>query len=359
MRSSPGAATCCATTAPTRLRPTTTAGATWKRCAADIPYGSQDNKYDKDELQFFQNILMNGGICGRRAFYGRFVLRAFGIRPRPVHSPALPALAHWTPEGWDVRLGGGWGAGTTKGRYKKDLDFLATTQARAAGEAFMQVKRAQWIGDVMDEPRVFGLVSGNPGFWYAVSLYTQKGIIEASKAKMLDAVGQDIAEANETKETVEIAKVDITDKDREVSVDDKGVITIPAAATSNPTKSTGKIRFMDSVLGGKQLHYSRTGGHQPFEYTINAPAAGKYELTARVVTPSWKQSLLLTVNDAKQPVEIALPFTVGTWDSTEPVVIELTKGKNVLHFSREGNVKGVTIKDFTLTPVSGQVSQIR
>ena len=45
----------------------------------DIRYGSQDNKYDKPELQFFQNILMNGGVCGRRAFFGRFILRAFGV----------------------------------------------------------------------------------------------------------------------------------------------------------------------------------------------------------------------------------------------------------------------------------------
>jgi hypothetical protein len=43
------------------------------------------------------------------------------------------------------------------------------------------------------------------------------------------------------------------------------------------------------------------------------------------------------------------------WDSTEPVLIELLKGENLLRFSREGDVKGVTIKDFTLTPVSGDV----
>lgn len=326
----------------------------WRYVAAvrsDIRYGSQDNKHDKDELQFFQNILMNGGVCGRRAFFGRFMLRAFGVpttaRPQRGHA----ALAHWTPDGWVVCLGGGWGAGWTKTRYNKDLDFLATTQARAVGESFMQVKRAQWIGDAMSEPRVFGFLSGNPGFWYGVSLYTQKGLIEEAKTKTLAAVGEDIGEANETKEKVEITKVAIADSDRKVSIDAKGVITIPAAATSKPTKSTGKIIFMNSHLGGKQLHYSRTGSHQTFEYTIDAPVAGKYRLTSRIVTPSWKQSLLVRVNDAKEPIEIALPHTVGMWDKSQPVEIELTKGKNVLRFSREGDVKGVTIKDFTLSPV--------
>jgi hypothetical protein len=260
-----------------------------------------------------------------------------------------------------VCLGGGWGAGWTKTRYDRDLDFLATTQARMAGAPFMQVKRAQWIGDVTGEPRVFGFQSRNkPGFWYGVSLYTQRGIIEDAKARTLAAVGEDIGEANETKEKVEITKVTMTEKDRKVTVDSKGVITIPAAATSNPTKSTGKIIFMDSVLGGKQLHYSRTGGAQSFEYKVDAPRGGKYALTARVATPSWQQILLVTPGDTKQAVEIPLPHTVGMWDATAPVVIELRKGENVLRFSHrsEGQAKGFTIKDFTLKPVSGQVSLV-
>ncbi len=323
---------------------------------SDIRYGSQDNQYDEDELHFFQNILKNGGICGRRAFFGRFILRAFGVpttaRPQTGHA----ALVRRTSEGWVPCLGAGWGSGWTKTRYDKDLDFLANTQARATGEAFMQVKRAQWIGDLMGEPRIFGFLSGSPGFWYGVSLYTQAKIIEAAKSKTLDAVGQDIAEANETKEKIEITKVTITDEEREIHVDAKGVITIPAAATSRPNKSTGKIIFMDSVLGGKQLHYSRGGGKQSFEYIFDAPTAGRYVITARVVTPSWQQSLLVTTNGKSQPVEIALPFTVGMWDETAPVEIELAKGQNVLHFEHksEGYEKGFSIRDFTLVPVSNR-----
>lgn len=332
-----------------------TADYRWRYVAAvrsDIRYGSQDNKYDKPELQFFQNILMNGGVCGRRAFFGRFMLRAFGIpttaRPQRGHA----ALTHWTPDGWVICLGGGWGVGWTKTRYGKDLDFLATTQARAAGKSYMQVKRAQWIGDVLGEKRTFGFLSGDPAFWYGVSLYRQRAIIEEARAVALAAVGTDIGEANETKEKVDIAKVTITDADRKIAVDKNGAITIPAAAASKPTKSTGKIIFMKSNLGGKQLHYSRTGGHQDFEYIVNAPKAGKYALTARVVTPSWKQHLLVAANGANQPVDMALPFTVGMWDRTDPVDITLVKGRNVLRFFREGEVKGVTIKDFTLTPLN-------
>ena len=317
----------------------------------DIPYGSQDNIYDEEDLHFFQNILKNGGICGRRAFIGRFILRAFGVpttaRPQPAHA----ALAHWTPDGWVVCLGGGWGVGWTKTPYDKDLDFLATTQARALGDHFLMVKRAQWIGDAMGEPRSYGLITKTePAFWNGVSLYTQRALIESSKAKTLAAVGEDIAEATESKVKEKIVEVTMTDEDREVVVDAKGAITIPAAATSNPTKSSGKILFLNSELGGKQLHYSRTSSHQPFEYTFEAPAAGKYTLSARVATPSWQQGLKLAVNGAGEAVSIPLPFTVGMWENSDPVEIELVKGTNVLRFSREGNVKGISIRDFTLTP---------
>ena len=322
---------------------------------SDIRYGSQDNKYDKPELQFFQNILMNGGICGRRAFIGRFILRAFGIpttaRPQRGHA----ALAHWTPKGWVICLGAGWGNGWTKGRYDRDLDFLANTQARAFPKDFMQVKRAQWIGDLLGEPQVFGLHSHRkqPDFWYAISLYTQKNIIQTANTKTLQAVGEDIGEANITKEKIEITKVNISEKDRAISINSKGVITIPATATSKPTRSNGKIIFMDSVLGGKQLHFSRNGKSQNFAYTFNAPKAGKYKITAHVVTPSWKQQLQVLTNGSQEPENIELPHTVGLWKDTSPVEITLKAGSNILEFShkKDGYAKGFSIKSFTLTPV--------
>jgi len=318
----------------------------------DVKYGSQDCKYDQDELQFFQNILMNGGVCGRRAFFGRFILRAFGVpttaRPQKGHA----ALVHWTPDGWVVCLGAGWGSGWTNTPYGPDLDFLATTQARAVGRDFIQVKRAHWIGSVVGEQWTPGENAKQPpGFWNGVALLTQRKLIEAAGAKALAAVGEDIGEANVSKEKEIYAAVKITDADRAVTTGKDGTITIPAVATTKPTASTGNFLFMASPLGGAQLHYGRSGGPQDFEYAFDAPAAGRYRLNARVVTPSWKQSLTVTANDAGQPVAMPLPFTVGMWETTEPVAIDLVKGRNVLRFSRPDATAGVTIKEFSLTPV--------
>jgi hypothetical protein len=319
----------------------------------EVRYGSQDVKCDLPELFSYQNMIMNGGICGRRAFFGRYILRSFGIpttaRPQKGHA----ALCHWTPEGWVVNLGAGWGQGWTKTRYEKDLDFLATTQARNVMSSYMEVKRAQWVGSAMGETPVYGLLAkSTPGFWYGIALDRQQQIIRDAKAVALAAVGEDIGEANESKIPEVVKAATITDADRKVSVASDGTITIPAAAASKPANSTGKIRFMPSFLGGMQMHYGRNGGPETFEYTFDAPTAGTYELTARVVTTSPNQHFHVVANDAGEPVDIAVPHTVGAWSKTPAARVTLAKGKNVLRFSHSstGEPKGVSIKDFTLVP---------
>jgi len=320
-----------------------------KAVKTEVKYGSQDNKYDRPSLQKYQNIIMNGGVCGRRAFFGRFILRSFGIptiaRPQRGHA----ALTHWTPDGWVVCLGAGWTWGWT--RYGQDRDFLAHTQARENEQVFLEALRAQWVGTVLGEEKAFGFHASASDCWNGVALYRQRAIVEEAKAVALAAVGEDIGEANESKVKDVIEEIALTDEDQAVVVGKDGAITIPAVACSSPTKSTGKIIFMESSLGGKQLHYSRTGKPEEFVYTFEALASGKYTLRARVVTTSWKQHLQVAANGAKEPIDISLPFTVGKWDKTEPVEVDLVKGRNVLRFSRQEPVKGLTIKDFTLTPV--------
>jgi hypothetical protein len=284
----------------------------------DIRYCGGYNRIVRPELQYTQHILMNGGVCGRRAFFGRFVLRAFGIPTAARPSPGHGALTHWTPDGWVICLGGGWGIGNTRTRYGADVNFLATTQARSSGKEFLRVKRAQWIGDVMGETRTFGLYSGKQEYWYGVSLCTRRAVIDDAKAVALAAVGTDLGEANVSKVKEAVKTVTISDEDRKIVVGNNGVITIPAAACSKPTGNTGRIKFMPSNHGGMQLHYSRTGNAETFEYSFNARKAGTYALTARVVTPSWKQRLQVAANGAKEPLDIALPFTVGMWETTQP-----------------------------------------
>jgi hypothetical protein len=315
----------------------------------DVQYGSKDQKNDLPSLGFYQNIINTGGVCGRRAFFGRFILRCFGVptmaRPQPGHA----TLVHWTPAGWVINLGASWGWGTVDGNL--DTDFLAKTQSAMVKAEYPEVKRAQWVGAILGETKSAGFGSPATGFWNGVAIYRQREIIDKANAVTLAAVGTDIGEANESKEKEIIKAAAVSEADRKITLGSDGVITIPAVACSKPTNSTAKIRFMKSHDGGMQLHYARLGNAEPLEYTFDAPAAGRYALTARVVTVSPDQQLLVTANDATEPVAITAPYTIGMWDKTPPVEVSLAKGRNVLRFSRPGQVKGLTIKDLTLTPL--------
>ena len=328
----------------------------------EVRYGTQDQKYDLPSMQEYQNIINNGGICGRRAWFGGFILRCFGIpivrRPQPGHA----ALAHWTPDGWVQCLSiGEWAMGWTK--YGEGLDFEAYTKARKDTRAYMSVLRAKWIGKAFGEPDAFGLHEPASGFWNGVALYKQRAIVEASNTVSLKAVGQDLAEANVSKEKEIVDHVEVTGADKAVGVAKDGTITIPAVAcvikpvaeSTEKTKDSGRKRraivFMKSNLGGLQMHYNRLARPRvSFEYSFDVPQAGTYLLSARVVTVSPGQMLLVTVNDAKDPATLKIPYTVGMWQACQPVEISLKEGVNVIRFDRFGRCKGITIKDLKLTP---------
>lgn len=70
-----------------------------------------------------------------------------------------------------------------------------------------------------------------------------------------------------------------------------------------------------------------------------------------MVTVQEGQRFLFQANDAQAPVEVAVPYTLGKWQQTQPVELTLASGRNVLHVSLKEGSRGVTIKAFTLTPV--------
>jgi len=225
---------------------------------SDVRYGSGDVKHDRPELQQYQNILMNGGVCGRRAFIGRFILRAHGIPTIAKPSRGHGALARWTPDGWVVNLGPNWGGGWTGTRYKNDHDFVATTQARPHAEAFVKVKRAQWAGEVAGEKRSYGEHDGDPAFWYGLSFRTQRAIIEGAGAQTLAALGEELGESNTPLSVAEeLLATEIKPEDKQISYAPDGTITIPSAAFSKPGGSTGDVLVMRSFAGGQQIYLPR------------------------------------------------------------------------------------------------------
>ena len=145
--------------------------------------------------------------------------------------------------------------------------------------------------------------------------------------------------------------MELTEADKTITTDATGVITIPVAACSKPL-STEKIRFMKSYDDKfVQLHYNLAGARPELRsYTLNLPEAGTYNFTANVVTVTVDKSFTIRAN-RRNMHEVAAPFTLGDWMETKPVPMELKAGRNKLQLTLKAPNKGLSIKNFTLTPV--------
>lgn len=285
----------------------------------DVKYGSENVPLDRDELQFFQNIIMNGGVCGRRAFFGRFVLRSFGIPTIARPSRGHAALAHWTPKGWVVNLGPGWGGGWTKTIYKNGRDFVATSAARMNRMEYPAVKRAHWMGEVDGEKFVVGPnQDGTPEFWNAMALHLQQRIITKSKAETLEALGTNLGEADGGSDGGE-ADASAKRQEEKITVTGNGTINIPAAAFSSAKGS--EVQTVKSHGSGLQIFLPRffpkgvtimrgntwkddAAGSDPAHRTLSS-GYGRYNnwgLRAAITAPAGKTNL---------PREISLDLGEG------------------------------------------------
>ena len=220
-----------------------------------VKYGSGHVCLDRGEQYAGQNIIMNGGVCGRRAGMGRYAVRCFGIPATHRPSPRHGALVRWSPGGWWPNLGPGWGAGYVWG--SKDLWFRDYTQARES-RTFVQVKRAYWMGDVLGEKRTYRTYHKDPpGGWNGVALRRERAIIEESKtaepekesfADIDEAIGPTLAQ--------KVMAREITPVDKEITYGEAGTITIPAAACT-PRDATPCVLPMKSFAGGLQIFLGR------------------------------------------------------------------------------------------------------
>jgi hypothetical protein len=100
-----------------------------------------------------------------------------------------------------------------------------------------------------------------------------------------------------------------------------------------------------------QLHYQRLGSRpEILRYTVEAPAAGKYELSLNASTVSEKYEVIARLN-RRTLVNTMLPYTKGSWQRTKPEVIELREGRNSIQLTFRAPNRGVSMKEFQLKPV--------
>lgn len=325
---------------------------------SDLPYCS--TRHDDTLGLPQQQALALGGVCGRRAFFGRFIARAFGIPSRRSTQTGHAAMNRWTPDGWVVNFGAWWSlnyCGPQGG-----LDFYLDSQAREHEEIYMQVLRAQWIGDALGQEDVSLRHYGQGGgFWDGLAFYKKRAVVEAANLEQAAADAELAALSAEEARLLgesdailgdgEIKEIEIPEEDKKIVVAEDGTITVPAVACTSPKNNTDKVTFLKSWDGGMQIHYQRLGLRpEILRYTVEAPAAGKYELTLNVCTVSEKYEVIARLN-RRTLVNAMLPYTKGSWQRTEPEVIELREGRNTIMLTFRAPNRGVSIKEFQLKPV--------
>ena len=267
-------------------------------------------------------------------------------------------MCRWTPEGWAINLGPWWSmawCGPQGG-----LDFLLDSQAREFPELYMQVLRAQWIAEARGEEEVSIRQYGKGGgLWNGLAFYKKQAIVEDKKAEALEVElaslsaeeGRLLGESDKILGDADIKPIDIPEEDKKIIIADDGTITVPAVACTSPKNNTDKVAFLNSSAGGMQIHYQRLGQRpELLKYTIEVPAAGKYEMTMNVCTVSKKYEIIARIN-RRTRVSTSLPYSKGLWERTEPQVVELREGRNSIQLTFRAPNRGVSIKDFQLKPV--------
>jgi hypothetical protein len=349
----------------------------WRYCRitkSDVPYtsnagGAREHfrkKYSELNISHMQSFFLVGGICGPRAFSGRLATHAFGIPSRPAPQTGHAAMSHWTPDGWTVVFGAHWTFNRFRGQC--GLDFELESRSRKILDQYKQVHRANWLGDAYGESRVEPMKFGvGGGFWKSLAFYKKMAIVEAEDLQEQELTGSEFAESNEAavspnsdwfpddntvKKESTVPQITLNEKDKAITVDQSGVISIPVGA-ANKTESTEKVRFMKSYDESfVQMHYG-LGGKRPelLSYSINVPKAGKYKFKASIVSVTLEQSFLMRVN-RRSMYDVEVPPSIGDWVETEDVVMDLKAGKNKFQFTCKMPNKGLSVKNFTLTPVN-------
>lgn len=325
---------------------------------SDLPYCSTTHDDSLGTSQ--QQALALGGVCGRRAFFGRFITRAFGIPARRSTQTGHAAMNFWTPDGWVVRLGAWWSmnwCGPQGG-----LDFYLDSQAREFPDIYMQVLRAQWIGDAFGEEDVNLRQYGRGGgFWDGLAFYKKRAMVEdankeqaavdAELATLTEDEARLLGESDEILGQSEIKEIEVPEEDRNIVVAEDGTITVPAVACTSPRNNNDKVTFLRSWDDGMQIHYRRLGERpEILRYSIEAPEAGKYEVSTLVATVSTGMNAIFRIN-RRELVDVKLPYSKGMWTQSKPQVINLREGRNSIMITFRAPNRGVSIKQIELKPV--------
>lgn len=340
----------------------------WRYCQivrTDVAY--KHPEWYKDHRTYDQ-ILSDGGMCGPRAWYGRFICKAFGIPTWGVRQPAHAAMSRWTTNGWKTCLGAGFDVSYwNEGRRGKDFEL--ETQAREALKTgpddlsyLRHVLRLEWMAIIRGESNkniLERMVPTMNCLWYALAMFQRMRIVSKYPGKRTPLLSY----TGHTKVESLIQQPDV--REGIVSNDKGRSIILPATSCSQPSQPTQNVLFMKSFLGGQQLFLWHSA---QVEYTLSPqllpaePTPCKLILYL-VTVHRGEPPLSLTVTSCKprlqknevSNLEVAIPMTEGMWMETDPVIVTLECASQStgmkFRFERKRDLGGIALKYIKLVPI--------
>jgi hypothetical protein len=349
----------------------------WRYCRivrTDVGY--RDPVFWKEPRSYDQ-ILSNGGKCGPRAWYGRFICKAFGIPTWGVTQPGHAAMSRWTHSGWVICLGAGFRVSYWLDRCGDD--FLLETQARRAVEDderyLEQVVRLEWAamlaGEAKGLEKLRAKCETDVNFpWTALSYYQRLLLSSSSGGATCNG-----HKATQRQSSSMIPRFGSTPR----PIKGGNAIQIPAEAFTD--HSGGSAVIMQSFLGGQQLWL---GPSTQVTYKLDASSLvtaqqannARYRVTLIYNTVHRDEPcLLLTVatsdnansndgdDDWSFPTtisQIPIDYTAGIWQESEPIEIEIqgrciSSGNETIDCEftviRKAETFGIAIKYIILDPI--------
>jgi hypothetical protein len=338
----------------------------------DVGYRHPDHEFTN-----YKELLSAGGECGPRAFFGRFIAKAWGLPTWGVRQPGHAAMTRWTSDvglgGWTVCLGAGWEFSWWEddrygGQTRHGPDFLEETRARTAGKGsdsyYETVVLFECLAECLGETVVEDFSLAKP--WRSLALAQRKqlarefGVAAAALERESASEGYNASARDEPSVSVKRAS-----HCERVWIRLDGTIVIPAASFVNPEKPSDDVLVMKSFLGGDQLHLEHGGS---VEYKLPS-TGGSFALSAKVVNVHRDQKPVLVniVNNnletgddddddgfelihLPQGQELEIQYTGGVWEETKSIRVELSSGDR-LKLSRNVPCWGLSIKEIFLRPI--------
>jgi len=296
-------------------------------------------------------VLSGGGNESVNSWFGRFMLKSFGLPSWGSKFRRKEGYTRWTPEGWVALNGADWDNCSWRGKTGKDFKTEVEARNKAPPEEyFKRLVTLQCLADIIDGdpnqiPEEEKDVLHPQRMWRSMAIVSMELLFQTEPEvvrtfrREFTGTGTALVVTNGEKY---LEKFQENANEAEIKYKKKeDKLVIPASRHGFVGGTTVVIESFD---GGKQVNFVADGD---IEYEVPDNVPGKtYNLSFDVCTVSSKQvPLMLKTGDDKEPIEVGIPYTRGEWQKTDGVPVDIQPGA-ILRFSRPKGSLGLAVKNF-------------